>query len=659
VPDLAAALAVALHAVADARHLLLSECARPTGPRGDIGSCDADVEAETLIQTQLLRAFPTWGFIGEETGIQNPNALDNPVWIVDPNDGTTSMQRGYRGHAISVGLVHDELPVLGVVCAVDAPDDNGDLFAWARGCGPPRRNGVPLSGTAPPETLSAAHVVALSQGANRNPVGYGPCVAPARFVGLPSIAYRLALVAAGECAATLSLNPLSVWDYAAGHALVRGAGGVLVDANGVEVRYPWSDRSTTRRIFAGSPSVVRHLVAQPWDRAPGSGFGEVAPPPDLAPTRARPDSLIHDAEVLSRVQGCLLGQFTGDALGALVEFSSATDIVRRYPTGGPQRLADGGPHHILAGQPTDDSELALLLARRLVADGEYDAERVARAYVGWYRGSSHSDAPASCSSHPWCKPFDVGNSIAHALAAVTPDDVAANRAAERAAAAADAESQANGALMRVSPLGIWGAFRDPAIVADAARQDARLTHPHPICQDASAIFSITIAAAIGERLDAIQTHSYAVEWAKRHQLQPAVIEAIESAVLGPPTDFLTHSGWVLIALRNAFSQLVHAESAERGIVETVRAGGDTDTNAAICGALLGAVFGRDALPMQWQQMVETARPMPGWPNVQQPRPAIYWPIDVLVLAERLGASRNPNSANRGNTSATMYGNSSR
>jgi len=51
-------------------------------------------------------------------------------------------------------------------------------------------------------------------------------------------------------------------------------------------------------------------------------------------------------------------------------------------------------------------------------------------------------------------------------------------------------------------------------------------------------------------------------------------------------DFQTNQGWVLIALQNAFHQLVRAPSAEEGTIATVNAGGDTDTNGAIAGALL-------------------------------------------------------------------------
>ncbi|HEY0584060.1 MAG TPA: inositol monophosphatase family protein, partial [Chloroflexota bacterium] len=622
--DLARALEVALDAAAAARTLLLAECARPDGPRGEIGHCPADDEAEWIIRERLLAAFPDWGYLGEETGIKPAAAGAEHVWIVDPNDGTTSMQRGYRGHAVSIALVARGAPVLGLVWAVDAPDGAGDLITWADGCGPLRRNGSPVDTALRHGQLEPHDVVCVSQGANRNPLGNFPCTAPARFIGSPSIAYRLALVAAGDCVATMSVNRTQAWDHAAGHALLRGAGGVLVDENGLELTYGRDGHSQSRWVFGGSSDVVAQLLHRPWQRAAGSGFGEAVPPPSLAPVRARPGHLVHDVDGLRRAHGCLLGQVAGDALGALVEFSSAASIARAYPDGGPRLLASGGPHRIAAGQPTDDSEMALMLARTLVASGQFDQEAVAVGYGRWMHGWTHADMPEPC-GHDWCRPFDVGGTTRQALGAITLQDARTGRAATSAMAAASKNSQANGALMRVSPLGIWGARRAPSEVAEAARLDARLTHPHPICQDASALFAVTIAAAIGRRLDNREAYAFALEWGRGEGLDAAVLSALERAASEPPPDFLSQQGWVLIALQNAFFQLRHAGTLADGVVATVRAGGDTDTNAAICGALLGAVHGRPAIPAQWQRMVLTCRPMVGQPDIQQPRPAVYWP----------------------------------
>lgn len=74
---------------------------------------------------------------------------------------------------------------------------------------------------------------------------------------------------------------------------------------------------------------------------------------------------------VSRAQGCLFGQLAGDSLGSLVEFQSAQAIKRHYPSG-VRHLADGGSSDTIVGQPTDDSEMALMLARTLIEYGVYD-----------------------------------------------------------------------------------------------------------------------------------------------------------------------------------------------------------------------------------------------------------------------------------------------
>ncbi len=86
--------------------------------------------------------------------------------------------------------------------------------------------------------------------------------------------------------------------------------------------------------------------------------------------------------MIERAQGCLLGQLAGDALGSLAEFRTQEDIRQDYPNG-VRRLSDGGTWNTIAGQPSDDSEMALLLARMLVDQGRYDSEEARKAYVYW------------------------------------------------------------------------------------------------------------------------------------------------------------------------------------------------------------------------------------------------------------------------------------
>ena len=108
-------------------------------------------------------------------------------------------------------------------------------------------------------------------------------------------------------------------------------------------------------------------------------------------------------------------------------------------------------------------------------------------------------------------------------------------------------------------------------------------------------------------------------------------EAIASAA--PPPDYFTHMGWVLVSLQNAFFHL-RSSGFEESLIATVAAGGDTDTNAAICGALLGAALGKQAIPPRWILPVLACRATVD-AGAPRPRPAIYWPDDVLELAEAL------------------------
>jgi len=325
-------------------------------------------------------------------------------------------------------------------------------------------------------------------------------------------------------------------------------------------------------------------------------------------------------DLVKRAQGCLLGQLAGDSLGSLVEFENEDSIRRRYPEG-ISRLVDGGTWGTLAGQPTDDSEMALMLARSIIRHGGFDPAEAAVAYAHWY-GSS---------------PFDCGNTTAQALrpahAALVRGDGAEGVAAA-ARSRASGKSQANGALMRVSPLGIFAHDLPADACTDLARQDALITHPHEVCQDASAVFVVAIAHAISTGASASETYEFVREWA-RCAVGETVRRCLEESAESAPPDFQDHQGCVLIALQNAFWQLLHARSLEHGVCDTVKRGGDTDTNAAIAGALLGAVHGLDAIPEQWRQAVLSCRPEQGDPRVHKPRPRPFWPVDALLVARAL------------------------
>ena len=584
-------LEVATQAALAAGAMLRDEFHHPGGPRGGDGHADVDDRAEASIHAALTHAFPEYGYRGEELGFKG-EARDagRHMWIVDPNDGTSDFLRGYRGASVSIALVRGGVPVLGVVYAYSAPDDAGDLIAWAEGCGPVRRNGIEVSRSWPSRPSETCTVL-LSVYADERMEANIRTIAPMRFRGAPSIAYRLALIAVGDADATAALNSPSSWDFAAGHALLMGSGGLFIGARGRAISY--DDTGMARcggAIFGGAESLVTDLAECDWRGVMAAHRSRKLP--FCRPAKTKPS---RDAGVVSRAQGAWIGQLAGDSLGSLVEFLTPEEIQARYP-GGLSRLETGGVWGTLAGQATDDSEMALALARCLVKTERYDAAAVREAYVAWL-GS---------------EPYDIGSTTRGSLST----------------GVANTTSQANGSLMRVSPIGI--AFGPDAAFA-AAYEDAGLTHAHPVCRQATAVYAYALSFAIRSGPAPEQVYAHA----KGVASHPALIESLDRAKDAAPADFVKNQGWVLTAFENAFYQLLHAKSVEAALSDTVKRGGDTDTNAAIAGALLGAVHGLRSMPHQWVDRIATCRPLAGIPGVNRPRPMEYWPIDALSLAERL------------------------
>jgi fructose-1,6-bisphosphatase/inositol monophosphatase family enzyme/ADP-ribosylglycohydrolase len=596
---------------------------RPGGPRGHGDHADVDLEAEQLIRARLTAAFPDWGYRGEETGSSPMEPPPRYVWLVDPNDGTRSFLQGYRGSSVSIALLRDRQPVLGVVYAPSAPDDDGDFIAWAEGCGPVTRNGAPVVREPWATDLAEADVL-LSQDADYAPRTNLACVSPARFRAVNSIAYRLALAAVGDAAAAGSAKGAGDWDYAGGHALVRAMGGdLLLGPAGVIATYSPRGESRGRTCFGGDPATAGPLAGLPWRNVNRWEPPDPTIPPSLRAALPEASAAIADAALLRRAHGCLLGHLAGDALGALAYGENVTTLRQRFPDG-LRNMTGGGAWNTMAGQPTDASEMALALGRSLYATGSYDPENAARAYAYWY----HSN------------PFHFDQSVSQALGSIPathllPWGGRTGGAAEMALAAASGPSQSPVSLMRQTPFGIWGHRLDPDTLADGARADSRLTHPHPVCRESCAAFVIAIAYAVGTGATAAETYRHTLDWAARNCSETAVVDTLQAAAREPSRGNGGEVTGVLSVLQSAFHQLLHAPSFEAGVVATVMQGGPATIRGAITGALLGAVYGREAIPRPWRRCILSCHPIQGIPGVTQPRPAPFWPVDALDLAEGL------------------------
>lgn len=205
-------------------------------------------------------------FWGEET--ETHMTGHQFCWVVDPNDGTADFLKHRAGSAISVGLLRNAIPVLGVVYAPITPSGAEDCISWAEGLPALIRNGRAVQPALSQAALTSSSVVLVSTAAASKSELNAELCAPADFVPMPSIAYRLARAAAGDAVVGTSLVPVSAHDVVGGHALLIGAGGVLIDQNGAPITYESEERmkEVSLRCFGGAAEACRELVTRDWKR---------------------------------------------------------------------------------------------------------------------------------------------------------------------------------------------------------------------------------------------------------------------------------------------------------------------------------------------------------------------------------------------------------
>lgn len=282
-----------------------------------------------------------------------------------------------------------------------------------------------------------------------------------------------------------------------------------------------------------------------------------------------------DSYIKNKIAAAWAGLMIGDALGAPAEFCYHEDIMAKYPTG----LQDMVPGFCICtdrqpGVVTDDTQMAYCLHLALLDANGWSRETALKRYSEWLA----TDPP------------DIGEATYDALTG-NPNP----------------ESQGNGALMRVLPIALWAATHPDFDWQTAAREDASITHPHPICGEANMVFVHALLTAMQPDVPAEEIFLSTLEFADAQHLSAELRQTLLASASRPDYDG-ENIGWVRVALQGVFYQLLRATSFRKTMVDVVSAGGDTDTNAAITGALLGAWKGIDCLERSWLAAVRAANP---------------------------------------------------
>jgi ADP-ribosylglycohydrolase len=295
-----------------------------------------------------------------------------------------------------------------------------------------------------------------------------------------------------------------------------------------------------------------------------------------------------------RMAGVLLGAACGDALGVPYEFAPRLAADRE------PEMAGGGLGPYDPGEYSDDTQMAVCIAR-VAASGadlrEDDAlNRIAAGFLHWL------DTGAS----------DVGAQTRRVLAA-TPRGGGPARGMRAAADDVHAEtgrSAGNGSLMRTAIVAL-PYLADPAALAEAARAVSALTHHDDLAGDACVLWCTGVRRAVLDgTFEGVREGLDLLPGSARDRWAGWLAEA----ELASPGTFAPN-GFVVPALQAAWAAITQTPGngghhLERALAAAIRIGDDTDTVAAIAGALLGARWGAGAIPQSWRRIVH------GWPGLE-------------------------------------------
>jgi ADP-ribosyl-[dinitrogen reductase] hydrolase len=277
-------------------------------------------------------------------------------------------------------------------------------------------------------------------------------------------------------------------------------------------------------------------------------------------------------DLRSRAIGSVLGLALGDALGGPFEGRRQTQIPSPIPAF--ELPWKGFP----PGTWTDDTAMARNLSRSLVARRGLDVDDVLRRHLEWFATS----------------PPDVGNLTRTVL--VWAREGVADPARRYVEERGPELSAGNGSVMYCAPLGVAYA-RAPERLNELAPALSAITHWDGRCRTACLVVTLAVAGLVrGE--DAERTVIESVRACAGLEGDEELEALVDGAGVARPIDG-PDAGFVFFTAGVALRTAARAASFEQGLRDVVALGGDTDTNAAVAGALLGARDGREALPPAW------------------------------------------------------------
>jgi ADP-ribosylglycohydrolase len=285
----------------------------------------------------------------------------------------------------------------------------------------------------------------------------------------------------------------------------------------------------------------------------------------------------------NRLQGCILGLAVGDALGCTLEFKKPGTFESI------SSIVGGGYHNLEAGQWTDDTSMALCLAKSLIDCKGFDAKDQMLKYCKWY-DEGYMSSTGEC--------FDIGNTTLKAL-----DDfiITGNPYSQ----VTDESSAGNGSIMRLAPIPMYYC-QHPEDALKYAALNSQTTHANEMCVDACRYMAgIIVGLLNGESKETVLSSMYSPvnDYFNKEPLCGAINEVASGSFKNKQPPEIKGTGFVVESLEAALWAFYHSDNFRDGALKAVNLGNDADTTGAVYGQIAGAYYGIDNIPNEWINVI--------------------------------------------------------
>ena len=293
------------------------------------------------------------------------------------------------------------------------------------------------------------------------------------------------------------------------------------------------------------------------------------------------------------IEGAILGFATADALGVPVEFTSREER-RKDPV---CEMRSGGSHGQPAGTWSDDTSMTLCMIQSLIEKGVDFEDQMAR-FADWMQNGNYTARG---------NVFDIGGTTHRAISKYL-----CGRSALECGDASDSAC-GNGSLMRIMPLafyleGKYGNWELDDRTAEIIHKASDCTHANRRCEMACGIYcSIIFQMCSGGYLpNAVMGGLIpALFYYRDHPDYKDLYSEFEPMlnIASWPEANIKSGGYVIDTLQAAVWCLLTTEGYDDCVMKAVNLGRDTDTTAAVAGALAGMWYGANAIPINWTEVL--------------------------------------------------------